>query len=259
MAKPIATPTTFAGSPPPWTLSLLDTNNTNAAGALNDLGTYENFFADSGSVNAIAVLLSTGLTASLIAGLAVTVLIANTTTSSSVTLTVGSLGAVTVKNQDLTSPLVGQLVAGSVVKFIYDGTYFQILGASSSGSSGTSSLVIAAGGFSGTVNFTLTWFKTGGIVLASISPATGASNGATFTLSGIPTAITPTTTNQRVAVPTTFFENNSTQLTATSCVTATVTTANLLQFELNASASGWTASGTKGILSNNISMAWAVF
>ena len=126
MSKPLPTQTTFTGTAPPWSLTLLDGNFTNVWGAINDIGTYSNTLVDSGAVNSLAAAVPAGLTFSLVTGIAVDVLVANTTTSSTVTLNVGSTGAKTVLRNDGAAPVVGSIVAAGIYRFVYDGTYYRI-------------------------------------------------------------------------------------------------------------------------------------
>jgi len=80
---------------------------------------------DTGSTNAIVV---SGVEPPIqnITGQLFSVKIANTTTSTTPTLTFGGFGPDTIVNNDLTPLLPGQLVAGGVYQFIQDGTYMQL-------------------------------------------------------------------------------------------------------------------------------------
>jgi hypothetical protein len=280
MAKPISPANTFAGTNPPWNLAQLDENNTDSIGAINDLATYENFFADTGAVNAISVVLTTGLTATLAAGLSVTVLIANTNTAQAVTLNVGGTGAQTVKNQDLSSPQAGQLSAGSVVKFVYDGTYFQIVSGAGSGTAFFNSLAVLStsggksflatgsavetfgvtanayvdissdkGQFTGTITdisgsptTTVVWSRQGNQVTVSVPGVAGTSTANTFTMTGWPSVIYPARTQYCAVNP---LEDNGT----TTYGTIQISSAGVVNFlkQSSTATSTWTASGAKGI------------
>lgn len=141
MSKPIASLTTFSGSAPPWSLVSLDGNFATISGALNDLGTYSNPLTDtSGTANQITVSTAAGLTVSLAFGLLVYIKIANTTTSTTVTININSLGAQTVILPSGSGPAVGALVANGVYPFFYDGTKFQLVG----GAGGVTSIGITS-------------------------------------------------------------------------------------------------------------------
>lgn len=129
MSKPLSALSTFAGSAPPWSLANLDGNFSTISGAIDDLGTYSNPLNDtSGSANQITVTSAAGLTATLNFGLLLYVKIANTTTSSTVTLNLNGLGSKTVLLPNGSAPVVGSMVANGVYGFFYDGTNFQLQG-----------------------------------------------------------------------------------------------------------------------------------
>jgi hypothetical protein len=125
MNKPVLNLTAFAGSSPPWNLASLDADIAALQACVNDLGTYSNPLADGGTVNAIVVTTATGLTATYEFGLLLYVKIANTTTSTAVTIDLDALGTVTVLLPNGSAPPVGAFVANGVYGFIYDGTNFQ--------------------------------------------------------------------------------------------------------------------------------------
>jgi hypothetical protein len=286
MAKPITAAVTFAGTNPPWNLSSLDQNDTGAIGAINDLATYENFYVDTGTVNAILVVLPTGLTATLVAGLSVTVKIANTNTTQAVTLQVGSLGATTVKNQDLSSPQVGQLSAGSIVKFVYDGAEFQIVSGAGSGTAffnalevsttaGVNGLIatgttlqwygLAAGAlvdisgdksfFTGTLTgcttsptCTCVWWRSGGIVSLTLNVG-GSVTGTSNATSFTMTGLPAELqpATQPANQPSNYFEDNG-AATAGSIQINALSGTILFYKGTSGAGTSWTASGTKGLI-----------
>lgn len=85
-----------------------------------------NYAADTGAANAYSVVLSP-VPASLasIVGTPIRVKIANTNTGAS-TLNVNGLGATVITNAAGNSVLAGQLVAGRVVTFVFDGNTFEL-------------------------------------------------------------------------------------------------------------------------------------
>lgn len=129
MAKPVTGLIPFGSSPGPDNTGNLDTNYNLLAAALNDLGTYSNFLTDgSGAANSIVCALPAGLTASLVAGLRVDVKVANTNTGN-VFLAIGVLTNTAVLNPDGTQLTPGQIKAGGVYLFEFDGVSFQLLSA----------------------------------------------------------------------------------------------------------------------------------
>ena len=85
-----------------------------------------NYGIDSGSLNAIAVVLTpTPSSLASIVGAPIRVKIANTTTIKTPTLTVTGLGTATIINPDGTPLDINQLVAGGIYEFYYNGTNFQ--------------------------------------------------------------------------------------------------------------------------------------
>lgn len=130
MTKPVTGLTTFAGSAPPWSLSQLDADFAALQAAINDLGTYANPLTDtSGTPNTITVNSAGGLTAAYGFGLLLYIKMANTTTSTAVTINLNSLGNVTVLLPQGGGPPAGAFVAAGVYPFIHDGTNFQAINA----------------------------------------------------------------------------------------------------------------------------------
>lgn len=83
------------------------------------------YFGDTGALNALSIS-GTGITAYKV-GLTFEVKVANTSTIANPTLNVNGLGAKTIVNQSGASLIGGQLVAGGIYFFGYDGVNFQIL------------------------------------------------------------------------------------------------------------------------------------
>lgn len=88
------------------------------------------YVTDSGSADALVVN-PTYAISSYVEGLRLVVKIGNTNTGTA-TINVSSLGVKAVKRHDGTTLVAGDLVAGSIVEMIYDGTEFRIAGAPSS-------------------------------------------------------------------------------------------------------------------------------
>src|SRR5690242_2553140 len=84
--------TVFANESGQQPASQLDVNFNNLLTPLNALGTYSNYFQDTGTVNALVVTVPSPLSMSYAAGLILQVKIGNTTTGAA-TLNVNGLGA----------------------------------------------------------------------------------------------------------------------------------------------------------------------
>jgi hypothetical protein len=120
MAGNIVLPHAFATDVGPDALSLLDTNYNALAAVLNALSSFSNYYVDSGAVNALVVTTVGAQTFGLTDGVVLEVKVANTSTSTTPTLTVNGGAATTIVNAD-NSPLVGgQLLVGMRIRLIYD-------------------------------------------------------------------------------------------------------------------------------------------
>lgn len=117
--------TAFAALSPPWSLQALDNNFSSVSAGLLSANTFSNYIPDTGAVNAYIAVVTLPQTATLSSGLQVQVKITNTNTGAS-TLNVGATGVKTVLNADGSALTAGQLVAGGVYTFIYDGTNYQL-------------------------------------------------------------------------------------------------------------------------------------
>jgi hypothetical protein len=141
------------------------------------------YAVDSGSVNALVATLSP-VPASLgsLLGRLVQVKVANSNTSTTPSINVNGLGAVTIVNSDLTPLLPGQLFAGGVSQLVYDGTYFQLQSAAQE-HRGFANMQVLTGGTSGSPNtftvpagvFRIKATAIGGGGSGGGTPATGAS------------------------------------------------------------------------------------
>ena len=120
--------TVFANESGQQPASQLDVNFNNLLTPLNALGTYANYFLDTGTVNALVVTIPSPLSASYAAGLILQVKVGNTNTGAA-TLNVNSLGAQSIVYTNGSAMAAGQLVAGGIAIVMYDGTNFQLLGA----------------------------------------------------------------------------------------------------------------------------------
>lgn len=120
--------TAFAGLGPPWSLSQLDANFTAVANLLKSVNNYATFSADTGGANAYAATFSAPLTFTLASGVAIIFKAANTNTGAS-TLAVNGGAATPIVNPNGSALLPGQIMAGSVVSVLYDGSNWILVGA----------------------------------------------------------------------------------------------------------------------------------
>ena len=112
----------FAADTGPEPLSLLDGVNSTFETALNTLSTFSNYYVDTGGVNALNVTVGVNQEVSLTDGLMLQIQVANTTTSTTPTLDVGSLGAKTIVTANNGALPAGALVAGMYIIVLYDAT-----------------------------------------------------------------------------------------------------------------------------------------
>lgn len=108
-------------------------------------------------------------------------------------------------------------------------------------------------GFSGSVTGNAQWWRIGPIVhMLLVGPVSGTSNVNTFSLTNIPSSLLPATSQYSVLSPAPFRDNGGS--TFADDISAALTPTGM-QFVRNATATAWTASGTKGFL-NTISFSW---
>lgn len=125
MAKPVAIPNTFATQFGDVPASQLDNDYTALANAINDLMTYANFAADSGSANTYIVNFNAALSVSYSNGLQIIFLASNSNTGAA-TLNVNSLGAVPLLRPDGSTLQAGDIVSGKIYTVTYNTNgYFQ--------------------------------------------------------------------------------------------------------------------------------------
>lgn len=226
--------------------SELDTNYAQLFNGFNTLVNEANYFVDTGSAGGLIVTVPAPLVATYVAGLWLLVKVAATNTAQGATVNINGLGNQNIVYASQTfggsgGVLPGQLVAGTVVPLVYDGTNFQYMGPIFG--SGTISSP-AWTGFSVLPAVGLTWSITGRLasLRTSAAGATGTSNATNF---GI--ALTSQPWLQGLAtlqVVPTFLEDN----TATLLSLSGVLTSSSIAFNPVAGNLGglWTAAGTKG-------------
>ena len=246
MSKPLPNQNTFANVSPPWNLSQLDANFTATFAAINDLGTYANYLVDTGAVNALVVTPAVGVTVTLAAGLWIDILIANTNTSTTPTLNVGSTGAKTIVDNLANAISAGVLVQGVITRFIYDGSNWRAL-IDSNFSTGT-----FTGTFTGFVTnptCSCQWYKSGAQVLLCINATSGSavasSNATTLLMSGIPTVIQVPSIPQQFAF-TNFGLTDNGSVTNGSILIQNGSGSLTFYKGLSTNSGSWTASGIKG-------------
>lgn len=129
MAGNFSLPTTLAnlaaGNQP---LSLIDGDFTAVYNPLVALGTFSNYYTDTGAANAYVITVSAPQTVALAAGLRIQFLAAHINTGAS-TLQINALAAKNILNLDGSNLGAGQIAANAIIDVIYDGTQFLLLSA----------------------------------------------------------------------------------------------------------------------------------
>ena len=251
MSKPITISNTFATQPGPIPLSQLDTDFSQLSGAINDLSTYSNYYADSSvSANSISVVLPNNLLFSYVTGQTLTVRLANTNTSTAVTInvTVNSvpLAGIPVLMSDASLPPIGSLVVGAVVTLVFGATYAEIISAQGLASpilqSGTFTLTSAD--ISGFPTISANFSKAGNIVtITATNSVSGTSTATTFYLTGIPSFLQPIRNQSNLSFLTGCLDNGA------GCAASIIVFGSVISFakvtNLTSVSGLWTASGTK--------------
>lgn len=141
------------------------------------------------------------------------------------------------------SALVGTNITGTAAGLSIGGN------AATSTNSGTSgSFTITGNGFTVNPTATATWYLNNNVVTLSIPYASmsGTSNATTFTLTGLPANLKPTTIKTYIPV---IASNNSGAFVM--CI-AKVLTSGVIELDYNLD-NAWTSSGTKQLITSNIS------
>jgi len=119
----------------------------------------------------------------------------------------------------------------------------------------TSTFTATYTGFSGSVQGTATWSRIGNQVMLTLPGVTGTSNATSFAVSGLPPILLPVTLSQRIALPQFSGEDNS---VAGGFDLSIVVAPTGVVFAKNGNNSGFTASGTKGIVNGPITVAYHI-
>ena len=125
MAGSVSGLNTFATQSGPIPLAQLDSNISALTTAINNLANFDNYYVDSGAVNAIAVTVSSPQIVAYTAGLMLQVKVAATNTGAT-TININGLGNVAVVTPNGSAVSAGALVLGGIYQFQYDGTSFQL-------------------------------------------------------------------------------------------------------------------------------------
>jgi hypothetical protein len=116
-------PFTFAGQAGPIPLAELDADfaflSTGSLALLTDTSVTANLITVAPPPGSVITAYSTGLTLSI--------LVANTTTSTTPTINFNGLGAKTVINANGTALTAGQIISGQLINVVYDGTNFRLM------------------------------------------------------------------------------------------------------------------------------------
>lgn len=111
-------------------LSLIDGDLTTLRDPLLSLNTFANYYTDTGAANAYVITVSSPQAVTQSAGLTIQFLATLANTGAS-TLQINALAAKNIINRDGSALLARQITGNSLVTVIYDGTSYQLQGASS--------------------------------------------------------------------------------------------------------------------------------
>lgn len=127
MAGSVTPQITFETLPGPIPLQYLDTNFTQLSTSINSLNNYSNYYQDTGSVNTIVVTVPSPQAVTISAGLQLYVKVAVTNTGP-VTLNVNGLGSFPVVSSTGSTLTASEILAGTIIEVIYNGSSWQISG-----------------------------------------------------------------------------------------------------------------------------------
>lgn len=171
--------------------------------------------------------------------------VASSSNTSAVTVSVSGLATKSISKVTLlggVSDLVeGDILSGGVYTITYDGTRFQLVGQIQS-NNGIYTATATGGTTSPTVS--VRYAVSGKIVSLYVPATTFTSNDTAYTLTGAPAEIRPYTVDSAFMPAPAFTDNGTVEY---GTVSARMTTAGTLEFFRNASATGFTNSGTKGL------------
>lgn len=243
--KPVTIPNSFQAQSGPIPLAQLDGNFNALAAVVNDFSTYSNYLVDTGSVNAMVATIPVGTTFVLQAGVRVQIQVAVTTTSTTPTLNVSGTGAKTIVNSDASAPSPAQFVTGQFIDLIYDGTNYRAISAAQITGSFTGTLT----GMTGATTGTMFWTRVDNIVTLTFTSTTGTSNSTACTMTGLPVVCQPATLGVFLALGA-FVDNSILSVTP---ISAQVNAGSgTITFFRGGSATGFTASGTKGLTGTSL-------
>lgn len=193
-----------------------------------------NFAADTGTVNALIISPTAPPTSYSNAPIWLTQA-ANTTTSSTPTLTIGGLAALTIVNRDGSAHIPGSIISGKFYQFWIDTANSKAVLLNPSIVSGSFTATLT--GFTTTVTVSVTYLTDGKTVTLNIPLTTGTSNATSMTMTGLPTTIQPSV---RSDIPCMVTDSGSNAFGIASISGTTITF-------YNGAYTPFTASGTKGV------------
>lgn len=170
-------------------------------------------------------------------------------------ITIGTNGAVTIAAPTTSGVPLTMTATSGVAPFtangsgatsasyaqIYEPLYGAAVKAAATRDTGTFTVTIT--GCTTSPTGTATWSRSGDNVVLSLPAVTATSNATSYTLTGLPAAITPATLTHNCSANT-FADNSVTGVSAYLQIAAG--TGTITMFRLNSS-TGWTAAGTKGM------------
>lgn len=165
----------------------------------------------------------------------------NSNTSAS-TINVNGLGVVNIKNPDGSTLQANEIVANQPATILYKGGVFYLL---SSAAALYGAFTGSLTGFASPLAPSMSWAKVGNIVvLLALVGAIGTSNSTSMSLTGLPSAITPVI-SRAVSCASITVEDNG--IVGGATYDCNVTSSGIF-FYKNANSTGFTATGTKGII-----------
>ena len=158
------------------------------------------------------------------------------------TLNVNSFGVIPIINQSGTALSANQIVAGGVTAvFYYNGNWLLTSATGSIPQSGTFAATVVGGS---TAPLTCSYSLSGQTVNINIPYCAFTSTSNQFYLTGLPTILQPASNK---VLPLAIMQNNGTYVYTASVALGGLFGTGDIGFLLNASTSGWTATGTKGV------------
>jgi hypothetical protein len=195
---------------------------------------------DTGAANAYIVSFTSNFT-SLANGIVLYFIASNTNTGPS-TLTVNSFGTQPIISQSGIALTPAQILGGQAVGVMYYNGNWLLISSPSQVPYASAFIAGVTGGVNGPL--TCPYSISGASVNITLPYCAFTSTTAQFTLTGLPTSLQPVSNK---VVPIAVMQNNGVSISNASASLLPAIAPTVITFNVAANASGWTASGTKGI------------